>query len=252
MDLRQRNLQGELMDDPSLNHREHARALAGLSRINRVTNSYLPLWRAIRDTPAEGRPLCILDLACGAGDTLASIGGWAKQTGKPVELHGMDLSPTAIEIASRFTGKCGLDVTYHVGNVLDDVLETKSYDVVYCSLFLHHLSHEDAVVLFKQMTRLARRTALVSDLLRSSMGYAWAYVGTRVLSRSTVVHVDGPRSVEAAFTSQEVNELIRIAGLEHTKIKRFWPERFLLSWTTGAVSTGTVTEGDLANGQVAD
>jgi hypothetical protein len=58
-----------------------------------------------------------------------------------------------------------------------------------------------------------------------------AYVGTRLLSASPIVHVDGPLSVAAAFTCVEAQELARRAGLEGATVARRWPFRFLLTWS---------------------
>ena len=44
---------------------------------------------------------------------------------------------------------------------------------------------------------------LVNDLERSGLGLALAHVAVRLLTTSDVVHVDGPRSVESAFTMEE-------------------------------------------------
>src|SRR5262249_61298949 len=70
------------------------------------------------------------------------------------------------------------------------------YDAVVCSLFLHHLSAEQAVGLLRRMAAAAGRLVLVNDLARGRAGYLLAYLGTRLLTRSPGVHFDGPRSVE--------------------------------------------------------
>jgi hypothetical protein len=57
-----------------------------------------------------------------------------------------------------------------------------------------------------------------------------ACAGTRLLSRSPVVHVDGPRSVAAAFTPAEALDLAQRAGLTGATVVRRWPCRFLLTW----------------------
>ena len=56
-----------------------------------------------------------------------------------------------------------------------------------------------------------------------------AYLGTRILSRSPVVHVDGLLSVAAAFTMSEALELARRARWEGATVRWRWPFRFLLS-----------------------
>ena len=51
---------------------------------------------------------------------------------------------------------------------------------------------------------MARRQVVISDLRRSRSGFVIAWIGTRLLSRSPVVHYDGPVSVRAAWTIREL------------------------------------------------
>ncbi len=77
----------------------------------------------------------------------------------------------------------------------------------------------------------AARLVLINDLARTGAGYLLAWAGCRVLSRSPVVHHDGPASVASAFTPDEALELAREAGLAGATVARRWPERFLLAWS---------------------
>lgn len=49
-----------------------------------------------------------------------------------------------------------------------------------------------------------------------------------VLSRSKVVHFDGPQSVRAAFTLPEIRSLATRAGLQDIELRTSWPCRFVL------------------------
>ena len=104
------------------------------------------------------------------------------------------------------------------------------YDVVTCTLFLHHLGEHDAVELLREVGAAARRLVLVDDLIRSRLGYALAAVGCHLLSGSRVVRYDGPASVAGAFSLAEVKSLAERAGLTGALIETHWPQRFLLSW----------------------
>ena len=97
------------------------------------------------------------------------------------------------------------------------------------SLFHHHLSHVQAVELLRDMAQ-AGRAVLVQDLLRGRVGYVLAWSGLRLLSRSDVARVDGPRSVRAAFSLPETRAMAEEAGLLGAVIQRIWPERFMLRW----------------------
>src|SRR5262249_40694449 len=104
------------------------------------------------------------------------------------------------------------------------------YDVILSSLFLHHLDEDQAVTLLRRMARAAKRMVLVNDLVRSRAGFVLAYLGTRLLSTSAGGHTYGPRSVEGAFTMDEVRALAAKAGLAGATVARRWPCRFLLTW----------------------
>jgi hypothetical protein len=225
-----RRLQPEIMDQPGLDPGRHRQALRGLRRINFWSRSAGILWPALaalaRTTP---QPLRVLDVATGGGDVPIRLWQRAKRAGLSMIIEGCDISAVAVEHATREAEQRGAAVRYFVANALVDPLRD-GYDAVVCSLFLHHLTEEQAVGLLRRMAAAARRLVLVNDLVRSRTGLWLARVGTRLLSRSPVVHVDGPRSVEGAYTIQEAQSLAERAGLQGATIERRWPCRFLLSW----------------------
>ncbi len=104
------------------------------------------------------------------------------------------------------------------------------FDVIMCSLFLHHLSKEDAGSLIRKMADAAQQLVLISDLRRTWLGLGLAWAGSRLLTRSPIVHTDAVRSVAAAFMENEVVELAANNGLDGCVISQHWPQRWLLSW----------------------
>ena len=62
------------------------------------------------------------------------------------------------------------------------------------------------------------------------LGYGLAWIGCRLLSRSPMVHVDGPLSVQNAFTVDEARSLANKSGLQSARIVKHWPQRFLMTW----------------------
>lgn len=217
----------ELMDDPGIDPAEHRRALAGLARINRVTDSAGLLWPTIRALAAElRRPVRVLDVATGSGDVPRRLAERAKQAGVPLQVAGCDLSPTAIKEATSHES----DVRFFVHDVLHERLPT-GFDVVTCSLFLHHLEEADAIALFVQMEHAAGRLVLVNDLARSRFNYWAVWAACRLLTTSPVVRFDGPASVRSAFTPAEAVALAERAGLSGATVRRCFPSRFLLTWS---------------------
>ncbi len=230
------------MDAVDLDPVRHVQALRALARVNRVSLVAARVWREVlhlsrgsRDRSGRGRrdrkedrPLRILDVACGGGDVMVDVARRAREASLPLVVHGCDLSPVALEHARREAERCGVAAEFFARDVLADGLPG-GYDLVCSSLFHHHLSREDAVELLRGMAEAGHRV-LVQDLLRGTLGYLLAWSGLRLLSRSEVAHVDGPRSVRAGFTLPEVRAMAAEAGYVGAVIRRGWPERFILRW----------------------
>jgi 2-polyprenyl-3-methyl-5-hydroxy-6-metoxy-1,4-benzoquinol methylase len=227
--VRQRRRQPEIMDQPGLDPERHRRALRGLERINFWSRSAGILWRPLAALAREYGPLRVLDLATGAGDVPIRLWRTARRARLALHVDGCDLSPDAVAHALRRAAEAGADVRFFTWDALAGPLPA-GYDAVVCSLFLHHLDEGQAVVLLRRMGEAAGRMVLVNDLVRSRGGWALAYVGTHLLSTCDVVHSDGLRSVEGAFTADEARVLAERAGLAGARVERRWPYRFLLTW----------------------
>jgi 2-polyprenyl-3-methyl-5-hydroxy-6-metoxy-1,4-benzoquinol methylase len=222
-----RDRQPELMDDPTLDPHEHQHALRGLARLNWLSRSFASFTPALEQLARDvaPSPLRILDLATGSGDIPASLLAWGKARGIALEVSGCDLSPTAIEQARRQVP----EGTFFVQDVLRDPLPT-GYDVLTCSLFLHHLEDADQRKLLTEAGRVAGRAVLINDLVRSRFNYAAIWLTTRLVSRSRVVRVDGPLSIKAALTLAEVRQLAIETGLAAARVAARFPCRFFLDW----------------------
>lgn len=228
--LAQRNLQPELMDQPGLDAAEHDRALRGLARVNWFSRSAAIFWPTLRELARDqrGSPLRVLDVACGGGDVTVSLVQRARREGIALQMAGCDFSDTALAIARSRAEQAQAEIEFFRHDVLKEPLPAR-FDAVICSLFLHHLDEPNAINVLRSMSQ-AGRTVLVNDLVRSRRGYLLAVIGTRLLSRSRIVHVDGPLSVAGAFTPPEALQLCKQAGLHGMTVSRHWPQRFLLTW----------------------
>ena len=216
------------MDDEALAAPLHDDALRGLRRINALSFTARAFWIPILDFARDaGRPIRVLDIATGGGDAPIAMSRFARKAGVAVSISGCDKSPTALEFAARRAKELGADVSFFRLDILAESIPDP-YDVIVNSLFLHHLDPDDVVrVLIKMQTA---RMALVSDLRRSGGGLILAYLATRVLSRSPVVHTDGPRSVRAAYTLPEMRQLAQQSGMAEFSLEGQWPCRQLLKW----------------------
>lgn len=225
-----RDFQPELMDRPELESSSHFAALQGLARLNRWSHTASTIWRPLEQL-ARGcrRPLRVLDIATGGGDVLCDLAGRAKRANIPFEFGGCDISARAIEFARQRADRQDLSINLFSCDVLQDSLPDE-FDVIISSLFLHHLTEEQAIVLLDKAKANSREMIVISDLRRTVIGWWLASVATRLLTRSPVVHFDGPRSVGNAYTCSEIRSIVERAGLSNAEITNCWPQRYLMCW----------------------
>ena len=237
--MKSRVLVPERMDDPAIDPVEHRRALLGLRRVNKLCQTGKQVAKEILCVAKKFNlnSLTVLDIGCGSGDIATDV---ARRLGSKIEckVHGWDISQTAVDCANQSwttaqerlpqSKRSPIEVCFQQADVFQP--QDSKFDVVYCCLFLHHFTEKQAVQVLARMKQLAKISVLVDDLVRTRLGYALAQIGCQLLSRSPVVHFDGPQSVRAAFTESEARDLATQAGLERCTIRRHWPERYLLRW----------------------
>jgi SAM-dependent methyltransferase len=229
--LTQRRLEPEAMDDPRIDPGVHRAALEKLAQFNYIAGCAGTIAREIeRLGGARERPLRVLDLATGGGDLPRRLMQRSQRDSRRWAVDGADISRTAVEHAREIAAGSprALRPEYFVLDVLRDPLPD-GYDVLTCSLFLHHLSVEDAVALLRKMKRAAKRAVIVQDMVRSHAGMRIAWLTTRLCSRNPVILGDATASVAAAFTLEEARDLARRAGFERAHVVNRWPCRWVLN-----------------------
>jgi len=217
------------MDDPDLDEAEHLRALRGLRTINRISHAAGALASPVlRVAHAHHKThLSLLDVACGGGDVATSLAAKLRHHGITVDLTLLDRSAVALRQAASTAEAAGIAARTLCQDALAPLPDA---DVITNSLFLHHLERDQVITLLGNMSRAARHAIVISDLTRSRLGWVLAWAGCRVLSRSRIVHDDGPVSVAAAWSPAELDAMMRQAQMSSMRMTSQWPCRVLLEW----------------------
>jgi len=197
----------ELMDDPLVDAAELARNFDDIERANRWFGGTAPVVREVFARPAEW----VLDIGCGSGDIPRALVAEARRRGRRLEVVCLDRSDAVLAIArERAHGDAALRFTRGEGASLP--FPDASFDIVTCTLALHHFEPDEAVAVLREMRRVARVTPLVFDLRRSKLAHVAARLYVTLLATSPLTRHDGPLSVQRAYTPSEVEELARSAG----------------------------------------
>jgi ubiquinone/menaquinone biosynthesis C-methylase UbiE len=214
----------EYLDRPGLAGPELAQSLRDIARLNRLgpTRSLLicaaPFFERFARLGDPG-PLRVLDLGTGGADIPVALVNWARGRRYAVRVLGLDVGPNVLACAAAAT-RGHPDIRLVAADALHPPVRAKSVDLALCSLTLHHLSEESVVALFRVMADVSRLGFVVSDLYRSRLAYAAAWVATRAISRNRLTRHDGPLSARRAYTKQELEQLARAAGVPEIRWRR--------------------------------
>jgi ubiquinone/menaquinone biosynthesis C-methylase UbiE len=123
-----------------------------------------------------------------------------------------DVNPDVLAIADAALARVpGVELIE--ADVLALPLDDGVVDVAHCSLLIHHLAPEAAVMALAELRRVARRGVVVNDLRRGLMPLAATWVSVLALGRSRVTRADGVVSARRAYTLSELDALLAKAGL---------------------------------------
>jgi ubiquinone/menaquinone biosynthesis C-methylase UbiE len=156
---------------------------------------------------------CFSVLEVGSGD-----GFLARTVANEVGRSGLQLDVTLLDrVASHLPANGSLRKV--AGDALRLPFQDLSFDLVSCSLFLHHLSPQQAVAFAREALRVSRVGVAVHDLVRHPVHLAFAFAGIP-LYHSRITRHDAPASVWQAYTADEVVGYFREAGAVDVRVSR--------------------------------
>ena len=222
-DLTHRSLELERLDTGDYTEAEYARWQREMYYINRLLGDTRCLTRAIRETlrESQSRSISILDVGTGSGELLEVAGETLK--GDSPLLVGVDINRTSVRTVAE---RAGIEAIQ--GDALALPFSDSSFDLVVCSLFLHHLTDYAAVNLICEMQRVARLRFVIIDLHRHALAYfLYRLVGKLALQKFTLD--DGSLSIRRSFRPDELLALAQCAGVENADVRRRAAFRLVLS-----------------------
>jgi ubiquinone/menaquinone biosynthesis C-methylase UbiE len=123
-----------------------------------------------------------------------------------------------------------------VADALSLPFPDSTFDLVSCSLFVHHLSPEQVTQFARESLRVCRQAVLVNDLIRSPLHLALVYAGMP-LYRSRLTRHDAPASIRQAHTVKEMQAFIQQAAAASVEIQRHYLYRMgVIAWKKKAAA----------------
>jgi ubiquinone/menaquinone biosynthesis C-methylase UbiE len=216
------------MDAPSVDPHQLRKSLRYIRWINRLLGyTRATLWHLNRFSAGwkPGETITMLDVATGSADIPRTILQWAKTRGFDVRIVGLDRHSQTIDAACGFADDPSIDFVQ--ADALDLPFASDSFDYALTSMFLHHLSDDDAVRVLSEMSRVARRGIIAADLIRTKRAYAWITLLTGLAN--PMVRHDARVSVRQAFSKSEALQLRERADIAYTTYFKHFGHRFILA-----------------------
>ena len=207
-DLSRRVIRQEWLDDAPPHEAEQS--LRDLERINRIAGGHEVLRKSLYGLFEADAAWTLLDVGAATGDMGRVVTGQypnARVTSVDYRHHHVAAAPPPRLVADAFALP----------------FPARAFDIVHCSLFLHHFSDAQVITLLRSFGATARRYVVLNDLERHPLAY-WFLPATRWIFRwhPLTLH-DGPISVAAAFKPAELASLAIAAGLQNVTVRSYRP-----------------------------
>jgi ubiquinone/menaquinone biosynthesis C-methylase UbiE len=203
----------ELLDSDAGTPAEIAASLEDLEFFNRRFGG-VPATESLITRVAQSlgvASLSLLEVASGSGYVTAMAGRRLERRGIRLEVTWSDRSRFHLRNGNRAV----------VADALALPFADRSFDLVSCNLFAHHLAPADLQRFANETLRVCRAAVLMNDLVRHPLHLAIAYLGMP-LYRSRLTRHDAPASVRQAYTPEEMQQLLAKTAARRVEIQRHY------------------------------
>ncbi|HYM77523.1 MAG TPA: methyltransferase domain-containing protein [Candidatus Dormibacteraeota bacterium] len=189
----------EILDSDQCPAVEAETSLRDLCRINRWFGGVATTRKLIeRVASATGKKhFSLLEVAAGFGEVPRTAARQLAVKGITLDITDLDRVPSHLRAGHRAL----------VADALALPFRDRSFDLVSCSLFAHHLEPADLARFVNEASRVGRCAVLINDLIRHPLHLALVYAGFPLM-RSYVSRVDGVASVRRAYVPDEVRKIL--------------------------------------------
>ena len=224
-----RVIEHEILDDLPPHSAEAS--LRDLVRINRLGGGHEVLRKRLRELVNPAEVFTLLDVGAASGD----MGDVVREEYPKAVVTSLDYRISHLRMARE---------PRIVADAFRLPFRLKSFDYVHCSLFLHHFKDEELIPLLRDFGALARRAIVLTDLERHALAFYALPFSRWIFGWDAVTLHDGPISVQAAFTAEELRNLAQKAGLREIDVRVHRPAfRLSLVASGGGSNAGMISSG---------
>jgi ubiquinone/menaquinone biosynthesis C-methylase UbiE len=202
----------ELLDEDGGTRQEVIDSLRDLRMLNRWFGGCATTTALLRRVAHQRglREITYLDVAGASGDVASAAATSLAKDGIHLTATVLDQAVTHMSAGNGTPALCG--------SAFELPFRDNAFDVVGCSLFIHHLEPPEIVRFLAEATRCARHAFIINDLRRGRFHWLAAAAG-RIIYRSRITRHDATASVSRAYTMPELRQILKDAGYRSSEIK---------------------------------
>lgn len=229
-DTKYRTEASEIMDDFNLEGEELRDALDKIASINQfLGGNKLTLQGVVKILKpiSKEKEITIVDVGCGNGDMLRQLANFGKENNWNFKLVGIDANLFTVEYARKLSSEYP-NISYRCEDIFHKEFEELKYDILLCTLTLHHFKNNDIMHLIATFEKNSKIGIIINDLERSIVSYRLFQALCFVFRLNRMSREDGLTSILRGFKKEEL-----IAFSEKLELKKYtiqWKWAFRYQW----------------------
>ncbi|MCD0472464.1 methyltransferase domain-containing protein [Flavobacterium sp. JAS] len=223
-----RTLDPEIMDDFSLEGKELQGALDQIANINQLLGGNKLTLHGIKTLLKKSnthKTIVIADTGCGNGDMLRMLAKYGQRNNLNFKLIGIDANTFTINYAKKLSTEYP-NIEYVCVDIFSDEFTAIKYDIVLCTLTLHHFTNEEILNLITIFNNNAQVGIIINDLHRSKLAYRLFKMISIVFNLNKMSREDGLVSILRGFKKKELESFSNKVNLKNYTINWKWAFRY--------------------------
>lgn len=222
--------QEEIMDDFAMEGEVLRDALDKIAQINQVLGGNrltLSGVKKLLKNVSKDKIITIVDVGCGNGDMLRLLADYGKKKSLNFNLIGIDANNFTVNHAKKLSESYS-NISYRCEDVFETDFNNLKYDIVLCTLTLHHFKENAIISLMRIFNDNAAVGVVINDLQRSIVAYRLFQAVCYVFQLNDMSREDGLISILRGFKKVEL-----VAFSKELKIKKYhlnWKWAFRYQW----------------------
>ncbi|MFE3867755.1 methyltransferase domain-containing protein [Flavobacterium sp. LS2P90] len=218
----------ETMDDFSMEGEILRDALDKIAKINQLLGGNQLTLRGVQKlvgSISKTTTISIVDVGCGNGDMLRTIADYGLKNNLNFQLIGIDANNFTVKHAQQLSQNYP-NISYQCEDIFDKSFEELKYDIVLCTLTLHHFKDKEIVHLLNVFNANSNIGIVINDLHRSAIAYRLFQALCLVFRLNDMSREDGLISILRGFKKVELIHFSEKLNFSNYKIQWKWAFRY--------------------------